>query len=155
MQANEPTGRVFVFNYAHFVFLACVCLSPWLIDGYMRGKADHADLMAKREPAKEEARAARENVISQKRLSGLAMDRVSLGCIPIVDKNTQQPVWMSEADQVAVVRGTAQPLIVGTTICNVFGETATVGANGTVETIARVPTEDRQDYDELFKKLGR
>lgn len=89
-----------------------------------------------------------------------AMDIFRTGCTEMVDKNKQPTVFTETTtawnypETVKTNTGLQRTILdKGTIVCNRLGETAVVGEGGKYTRIARVGTQDREEFQKLKPKI--
>lgn len=113
--------------------------------------ADQQATRAQQDAVNTEIQAANRRAVNKLRDSDLALQRVTAGCVPVVDADSKSSAPMVEGEPVTASddpSGT-RTLTDGTLICNAQGHTAEV-LGGAIANVAIVAPEHRRQYDSLF-----
>jgi hypothetical protein len=103
--------------------------------------------------ASSESRALREQAKNARKFSKVALERLKSNCIKTVDAQTRIESYYREGEMVVDPK-LKRPIRAGAFICNSLGETAVVAEDGSISQIVRVALFEKDEYDELFRKLG-
>lgn len=154
MTSKQP-NKTITFNFSHIFILGLLPATGLLCTPtILENNAIQQEMRQANAPSREEYRQAQSRINEISKNSAKAMSRIKTGaCIPVVDLETGKPVYFSEIVTFEA-RETRQRLTEGQLVCNIFGETAEVGADGKPRAIAQVPIEDLDDYRTLYTKLS-
>jgi hypothetical protein len=119
----------------------------------MKATVDQGSVIStEQSTASGQSRLLREQAQNAQRYSKVAIERLKANCLPVVDQQSGSEGYFKEGS-VVMDHSLGRPVRAGAFVCNSLGDTAVVGADGTLTEIVRASLEKQGEYDELFNKL--
>jgi len=121
----------------------------------MKATVDQGSVISsKQSAASGQSRLLREQAQNAQRYSKVAIERLKANCLPVVDQQSASEGYFKEGS-VVMDHSLGRPVRAGAFVCNSLGDTAVIGADGTLTEIARTSLETQGEYDKLFNKLRK